>query len=91
MFDIRDIATGFFNDLMNLENDLYEKRIKICRECKLWKKDSTFGEMCNNDLYYNSKTDEVSVDKKPGFVNGCGCVLRAKTRVPHMHCPLARW
>jgi hypothetical protein len=29
--------------------------------------------------------------KKSGFVNGCGCILRSKTRVKDAHCPIARW
>lgn len=91
MSNIRDIAEGFFNSITNQEEQLYTDRIKICRDCKLWIKDSVFGEMCNKNLCVNSKTGEVSKDKKPGFVCGCGCVLRAKTRVPQMHCPLARW
>ena len=88
---ISQIATGFFNNLTNKEEELYIERIEKCRSCKLLKKDSIFGEICNSDLYINPKTEETSLVKKPGFVNGCGCVLRSKTRVKDAHCPIARW
>ena len=37
-------------------------------------------------LYFNPKTNETSIFKKEGFVNGCGCILKAKCRVPEAKC-----
>ena len=88
---IGQIATGFFNNLTNKEEDLFNERIKLCRSCKLLKEDKIFGEICNSDLYIDPKSGETSTTKKQGFSNRCGCVLRSKTRVKNAHCPIARW
>ena len=87
---IGQIATGFFNNLTNKEEDLFNERIKLCGSCKLLKEDKIFGEMCNSDLNIDPKSGETSTTKKQGFTNGCGCVLRSKTRVKNAHCPIAR-
>ena len=87
----KDIAKGFFNNLTNREDLLYKERIAICRSCKLLKNDNMFGEICSNDLFLNPNTDEISRENKKGFFSGCGCILRAKTRVPEARCPLNRW
>ena len=42
--------------------------------------------MCNRKLYFNPKTNETSIFKKEGFINGCGCILKAKCRVPEAKC-----
>ena len=86
----KDIAKGFFNNLTNREDLLYKERIAICRSCKLLKKDSIFGEICNDNLFLNPNTDEISRENKQGFFSGCGCILRSKTRVPEARCPLNR-
>jgi len=90
MISINQIATGFFNNLLDKEGDLYSKRITICKDCPLYKIDSIFGEMCNPTLYVNTKTAETSRRSLPGFKNGCGCVLRSKARVKEATCPLNR-
>ena len=47
--------------------------------------------MCNNKLWLNPITKDVSLDKKDGYVRGCGCVLSAKTRLPNAVCPANKW
>jgi hypothetical protein len=89
--DLGQIAEGFYNQVRDKEKDLYRNRIEICHSCKLLVKDNIFGEMCNNKLYLNPLTDETSTKKKPGFLNGCDCVLKAKCRVPLAECPLGKW
>lgn len=85
---VDQIVKGFVNRATNKEEDLYETRIKICKDCKLYKPDGMFGEQCNAKLYLNPITDEISRTPKPGFKNGCGCILKAKTRVKDAHCPV---
>ena len=88
---INQIAKGFFNSLVSREDELFKQRISVCRECPLLKKDAVFGEICNEKLYINPKTEETSKTKKIGYINGCGCILRSKTRVPEASCPLGKW
>lgn len=45
---IQQIAQGFYNNLLNKEDDLYQERIKICRSCNLIKVDKIFGEECSS-------------------------------------------
>ena len=91
MLPIGQIAEGFINNALGKEEDLFQKRVDICRQCKLHKIDSIFGETCNSKLYLNPLTDETSISPKSGFFNGCGCVLASKCRVPQAKCPLSRW
>lgn len=88
---LSQIAEGFYNNLKNKEQTLHEERMKICKKCKLLKKDPVFGSVCNSKLYLNVKTDETSLNPQKDFKNGCGCVLSSKTRVPSAHCPLDKW
>lgn len=88
---IGQIAEGFYNNLTNKEEDLFDERIKICKQCKLLKQDNIFGEVCNSRLYLNPNTDETSKIPKEGFFRGCGCVLKAKTRVKYAKCPAGKW
>ena len=91
MLPLGQIAEGFTNNILNKEEHLFDKRIRICRDCKLHKIDPIFGEVCNKKLYVNPITDETSNTPKKGFQNGCGCVLASKTRVHRAECPLNRW
>lgn len=88
---IDQIAEGFFNNLTNRKEELFKQRIQICRSCKLHTVDKIFGEVCNSRLYINPNTDEISKTVKPGFIHGCGCVLKSKCRVETAHCPIGRW
>lgn len=89
--NFKHIARGFFNNLTNKEDELYKDRISVCKLCPLLKKDKVFGNICSDELYLNTNTGETSKEEKSGFRNGCGCILRAKTRVLEAHCPLDKW
>ena len=91
MNQLQEITEGFYNSITNKRQDLYQSRIKICRECKLLKIDSIFGEICNKKLWINPKTDEISDTKKSGFIHGCGCNLNSATRVAEHKCPIKKW
>ena len=47
--------------------------------------------MCNSRLWLNRNTGDVSVIMKPGYIKGCGCRLRSKTRLPNAKCPVDKW
>lgn len=88
---VSQIAEGFYNNATNKKEELFNERIEICKRCKLIKSDKIFGDICNSRLYLNPKTDETSKENKEGFLRGCGCVLKAKTRVESAHCPVGKW
>ena len=88
---VNDIAAGFYNKLLDKKKSLKNERMKICKECKLYKLDNIFGPICNKKLFLNPETNEVSKEVKPGFYKGCGCFLDAKTRVQNSKCPLRKW
>lgn len=88
---ISSIAEGFYKNLLKLDDEISFERLKICRECKLYNKDGMFGAECNSKIYLNPTTNELSNTPKKGFYHGCGCVLKAKTRVRDEKCPLEKW
>jgi hypothetical protein len=79
------------NSALNKESALSLKRLEICRDCKLWKDDKVFGEVCNSKLYLNPKTNDISITKIKGYIKGCGCLLELKTRVPKATCIIKKW
>lgn len=84
-----NIINGHIKEVLNLEEDLSNNRLKICYRCPLYS--NKLGGICNNRLWLNVNTGDVSTIKKPGYVNGCGCRLRAKTRLFNAKCPVNKW
>lgn len=91
MSNINQIVKGTINNILSKEENLYKKRITICKKCKLLTQTKIFGEVCNSKIYLNPNTDEISSEPKLGFKRGCGCVIGSKTRVRESHCPLGKW
>lgn len=88
--EIGQIVKGHANELLGLNKDLVSERMKICKKCPLFA--IKFGqEVCNNKLYLNIKTGEISTKEKEGFKRGCGCRLRAKTTLAKAKCPFGKW
>lgn len=87
---ITDIIKGHWNELLQKEQQLSEKRLLICKVCPLYST-SVAGFICNKELTLNPTTNEISLDNKPGFYRGCNCRLEAKTRLPDAHCPAHKW
>lgn len=87
--DILDIAKGHTKELLGLSSELSENRLKICYRCPLYSK--KWGGLCNNRLWYNPNTGDVSATRKVGYKNGCGCRVQAKTRLVNAKCPLEKW
>ena len=87
--DLGDIAKGHINELFKKNSDISKERLRICYECPLYS--DRFGGICNNKLYLNPKTGDVSTYKKPGYINGCSCRLNAKTTLPNAQCPVGKW
>jgi hypothetical protein len=88
---IDQIIKGTLNNILNRETELYTQRVAICHNCDLLTESKIFGMICNPNLYLNPITNQVSYNAKPGFKNGCGCVIGSKARVKEAHCPLGKW
>ncbi len=87
--EVGNIVSGHINELLGLNKNLSEERMKICLKCPIFSQ--KLGGICNNKLWINPKTDDVSLNKKPGYVQGCGCRLQAKTTLNNEHCPVNKW
>lgn len=84
-----DVIDGHIKEMFNKEEELFEFRMKICKECPLYK-DTPLGPVCNPNLFIN-KEGEVSKTRKDGFVRGCSCRLGSKTRVSSAKCIVNKW
>lgn len=87
--NIFDIANGHVKELFNVNQELSQNRLKICYRCPLYLK--KFGGICNEKLWLNVNTGDVSSIQKPGYKSGCGCRLNSKTRLSNAVCPLGKW
>lgn len=90
MINIKDIIEGHINELKNSNEEIRNQRMDICKKCPLFK-EGFIGYVCNNNLYLNPETNEISKYKKDGFFKGCGCRLEAKTRNINNRCPINKW
>lgn len=89
MNKIGQIIEGTINNVFNKNENLQQERMKICYKCPLYS--SKFGGQCNNRLWLNVETGDISLVRQQGYIRGCGCVLNSKTRVPEAHCPAGKW
>ena len=87
--EVKNIIHGHINEVFNINDDISKKRLKVCYRCPLYSK--KLGGICNNRLWLNVNTGDISVNKKEGDKNGCGCRLLSKTRLPNAECPLKKW
>lgn len=69
--------------------DISKERLQICYSCPLYTKQG--GGMCNNKLWLNANTGDVSMSKQLGYVRGCGCLIHHKVKRPNAVCPANKW
>lgn len=86
---IAQIIEGHAKEVLGLNTDISEARLKICHKCPIFS--NALSGMCNSRLWLNVETGDVSVSKREGYVNGCGCRLSPKTRLINAHCPANKW
>ena len=89
MSAVGNIVKGHVNELLGLNTDLSQQRMKICKECPIYS--PKLGGICNNNLYLDPSTGNVSITLKNGYIRGCGCRLSAKTTLPNASCPADKW
>lgn len=87
--EVKNIIHGHYNELLDKNSDISKPRLQICYACPLYS--TKLGGICNNKLWLNMTTGDVSTEAKPGYKNGCSCRLNAKTRLPNAVCPLGKW
>lgn len=86
---VANIVKGHVNELLNLNADISENRLKICKDCPIYS--PNWGGICNEKLWLDPDTNAVSVRPKEGYVQGCGCRLLAKTTLPNAKCVAGKW
>lgn len=89
MYPIKNIVKGHANELFGLNQNLSEQRLKVCKKCPLYS--TKLGGMCNDDLYLDPDTGDVSTKYLIGYIKGCGCRLLAKTTLLDEQCPVGKW
>jgi hypothetical protein len=87
--EIGQIVHGHVNELLGLNKDISKLRMNICYKCPLYS--IKFGGLCNNKLWLNLETGDISTEAKDGYKNGCGCRLNAKTSLSYAQCPIGKW
>ena len=87
--EIGNIVKGHINEVLKLNKDISTGRLQICHKCPLYS--TKFGGLCNNRLWLNVETGDVSMTKRAGYKNGCGCRLSAKTSLTNAICPVGKW
>lgn len=87
--EIGQIVQGHINEVLGLNKNLTEQRLRICYQCPLYSK--KLGGMCNDKLWMDPLTGDVSVEFKEGYRKGCGCRLQAKTTLTEARCPFKKW
>lgn len=68
-----------------------EEKLKICMSCGLMRQDPIYGPKCDNNKYMNPTTGEISRIPHAGWVRGCGCNLKYRTKSPTAHCINGKW
>lgn len=68
-----------------------EERLKICSQCKLMTMYPEYGPRCDSSKYMNKITGEISRVPKQGWIRGCNCWLKIKTKNPSAKCVAGKW
>ena len=89
--DWKNILDGRANEAVGNTDGLYEERMKICKECGLYK-ETMMGPVCNAKLYISTE-DKTTISNIPkiGFKKGCGCMLDRKAKLKFAKCIVEKW
>ena len=63
-------------------------RLKICEHCGIY---DSIRKICNGSLYINPETNDVSINKKEGYIKGCDCYIPRKVLNAQAKCPAGKW
>jgi hypothetical protein len=62
--EIGNIVNGHINEMLGLNKDISQQRMKVCYKCPLFS--PKFGGWCNNKLYIDPNTNDISAVAKDG-------------------------
>lgn len=88
--NVGQVIKGHVNEITKQENDLYESRIRICKQCPLYT-ETSLGPVCDSKKCFNKETNKTQSYPSDGFICGCACRLNAKTRLKNAKCVLNKW
>lgn len=92
MGGIKNIIEGHVNELFDINSQIAQPRLKICKACRLYDQNRLTGWMeCTSKLWLDPWTNDTSKEEKDGYVRGCGCRISAKIRVANESCPAGKW
>lgn len=86
-----DILQGHINEVLNREEDLSQSRLDICKQCPILKESAAFGSICDSTKYISPDGQDWDIKYHEGWTRGCGCRLKAKTRLKNAHCIINKW
>lgn len=86
-----DILQGHINEVLNREEDLSQSRLAICEQCPILKNSVAFGPICDSTKYISPDGSDWDLKPHAGWIRGCGCKLRSKTRLKNAHCIINKW
>jgi hypothetical protein len=75
---------------MQTVDEQREFRLKICKECPLYK-ETEYGAVCNRSKYISKDGKDWSWMKKSGYVPGCGCHINNIVNNPNKSCVVNKW
>ena len=84
----KQIVEGWTNYALGKEQELSEARMKICRECPLYNKDT---DRCDARKCWDTINNKLVSTPGKGIICGCGCVMRAATKSINIKCVLSKW
>jgi len=82
------IVEGYSNYILGKEEELYEKRIKICKKCPLYNSEK---DKCDSKKCWDTSKNELVDYPGNNIICGCGCYMSKKGRVPNAKCVLNKW
>ena len=85
---IGQIAEGWTNDFLGKEQELSDMRMKICRKCPLYNKET---DRCDSKKCWDIKQNKLADAPGKDVICGCQCIISKKSRVPNAKCVLSRW
>lgn len=86
---IGQIVEGHIKEITKQENDLYNERIKICKQCPLYSE--RLGGVCDAKKCLDETKNQMVSYPGKNITCGCGCRLQAKARLISAKCVLNKW
>lgn len=73
-----------------LEQQLRDNRLSICKKCLLFTNHPQLGYICDNNKHITLDGKLINYESSNSR-SGCGCKLEIKTRLKNEKCILGKW